>query len=358
MKRKRKRSIVLKVLLIIGALIGLQCLWLLLGPHVRAWQVERAIGRFEAGPSQARAESLVDALQTHRATAEQGGRILGLLCYPRLVMRESYPVGRPVAVALEPTYEVAFHQTVWEFVNVSITNGSTIRSGHFPDGPLLLQTEAGYPEPGTYPLEIRCRFAVGLERGRRPLDLGRHLGNVLYRVTSLVRTGRGKAWKPARTYGCNRTMRAEAVIVEPNESPAIRQLSDAQLDAKMRAAFTWRPRTYGSVARGSKPSEFYIRYSDLPAAMSLACFLRLEDGREIPYQGWRPPQLRARAGWSGRFHVGIHRFRFHKPGRYAAQLVLKPDLELAQGDPAIEAIWGGTLVHPFDLQIGNVDDEP
>jgi hypothetical protein len=352
MKRKRKRPILLKVLLVVAALIGLQCLWLLLSPHVRAWQVERAIGRFEAAPSQARAEILVDALQTHSATAEQGGRILGLLCYPRLVMRESYPVGRPVAVALEPTFEVGFHQTVWELVNVSITDGSTIRPDHFPDGPLLVQTDAGYPQPGTYPLEIRCRFGVGLERGRRPSEVGHYLRGLLSRVVSLGRIGAPGAWKPARTYECDRTMRAEAVIVEQNEADVIKQLCDAQLDTKMRAAITWWPLFDRSVTEGSRLSYFHIQYRDIPVAMSFACFLRLPDGREITYQGWHPDRFRARAGSSGSIHVHIQDFRFHESGRYAAEIVLKPDPELAWQDTAIAEIWGGTLEYPFTLQIG------
>ena len=345
MKRQRKRRILLKVLLVIVAIISLQCLWLLVAPHIRSWQAERAIAWFEADPSQARVEALITALEAHKATAEQGSRIVALLFRPKVVMRESYSVGRPVALALESPYEVEFQNAIWEQMDVSLADGSDIRSNRLPRAPLYLHT-TGYTEPGTYPLKLRWRYAVGLQRGKRSSPRGGKVRAALQWIRTVVRAATSAKWKPASTYECDLTIQADAHVVGAGEADEIALQSEPELDKVMRAAVIRSP---GRAASASALI-LSLHYRDIPLAMSFACSLRLADGREIPWRGWHADKLRARAGSSGVFRVSVGDFGYYTPGRDAGTIVLKPDPELACLDPAIDTIWGVTLEYPIIVE--------
>ena len=53
-----------------------------------------------------------------------------------------------------------------------------------------------------------------------------------------------------------------------------------------------------------------------------------------------------RAGSSGNFQVNPSNFPMETPGRQTGTLILVPDPNLAYTDPAIKAIWNGTLEFP------------
>ena len=95
-------------------------------------------------------------------------------------------------------------------------------------------------------------------------------------------------------------------------------------------------------------------------AVAFQAVLRLPDGREIlsPYRFGEP--LRARAGAAGEFSISIVDFVAREaagvrmpwvPGAYTGTLILRPDPDLAYDDPAIDAIWNGTLEFPIRFTV-------
>jgi hypothetical protein len=357
MQRKRIRPLTAG-LLICGSLIFLLCLWLRVGPYVHRIQVERAIRRFEARPSQAQAQSLADLLRNHKANEAQGARILALLYRPNVVLREAYSTGRPVTLVADSPFQLRFHRALWQQAEVSVNDQPRIRSTRFFEGPQFLQTPRNYMEPGTYPVAIHYKYSLGLEKGLPPSELGRLFQALLDRLGPLGKALALEGSRTARTYESDFTVSVEAIVVEQHQAPRIGQMSNPELDRKMRAAFRTRTRqtsTTVSTRTGAQRSITYpalhVQYDSLPIAVSFACTLQLSDGREIAHQGWYPERFRARAGSSDLIQVDIRDFRFHEPGHHTAKIVLKPDPELAYNDPTIDAIWNGTLEFPITFTI-------
>ena len=90
----------------------------------------------------------------------------------------------------------------------------------------------------------------------------------------------------------------------------------------------------------------------LPVAAAFELSLRLPDGRELPWGDGRQPQhIRLRSGDYGQFVVDVGCFGLTEPGDYAGTLVLRPDPDYAYEDPAIKAIWNGTLEFPISFSV-------
>lgn len=163
-------------------------------------------------------------------------------------------------------------------------------------------------------------------------------------------------WQSARTHECDFTMPSEVVVVGDDAAEKVELTSSAQLDQAMRAAFS--ARHIGMETGFSTPAgERWVRgstqvsYENLPLAAAFRTMLRLPDGQEIPQHGLWPRESSARAGSSGDFEADPSGFTVETPGRYRATLVLVPDLDLAYKDPAIKAIWNGTLEFPVSFVI-------
>jgi len=112
MRRRRVRPILWWVLVAVGMATGLQCFWLVVGPRVQSWRMEKALARFQASPSQARADEVVELLGIHAADAEQGRRVLRLLLQPNVAMRRTYAVGEPVGLNLERAFDLGFRDVL------------------------------------------------------------------------------------------------------------------------------------------------------------------------------------------------------------------------------------------------------
>jgi len=202
-----------------------------------------------------------------------------------------------------------------------------------------------YREAGTYPVEIRLQYALGIERAGRLRSL---LDSLLRRMGGTV----GPGWQPARSYDCDFTVRTEIVVAAPEEAETVELVSNPDLDRAVRKAFRMdNPDPNGAPATSALqqqiiPSGFHIPYQDLPIAVSFRCVRRLPDGREIPVPTWQPEQFRAPAGSSGLLFVDLQAGSRPGAGGALGTIVLKPDPELAYQDPTIKAIWNGSLEFP------------
>ena len=350
MRRRLIRPTLSWILIGVGIAVGLQCLWLMVGPRIRHWQVEKATARFEAKPSQARADELVGLICNHAADAEQGRRALHLLLQPNVVVRKAYAVGQPVGINLERAFDLGFRSVLWLDGTISVDGAPVLRGQDTPHqfrrAPMNLRVPRAFPQAGTYPLEIRFQYALGIERANR-------LWGLFAWLLRRVGVAPGAGWQPARTYDCDFTVRTEVVVAPQEEAETVELVANPDLDRAVRRAFLMDSPDANSASSPSAagpqmtPSVFYIHYRNLPIAVSFECVRRLPDGREIPFPGWYPEQFRAPAGSSGSFFVDLQLIRPSRGGESLGTIVLKPDRELAYRDPTIKAIWNGTLEFPI-----------
>ncbi len=175
------------------SLLGLTCLWILVGPSVRSWQVEREIGRFERNPSQARADSLVGLLEQHTATDEQGPRILTLLRRPMVTKRPAYPAGLPVVVSVEHPFDLDFRDTGTREEKIWVVGGGYLRetSGRRVTSErartlLVPAPLAPRAEPGTHQFTIQGTYSVEIPRDSAAANIGDRICGLLaaFRVSS------------------------------------------------------------------------------------------------------------------------------------------------------------------------------
>jgi hypothetical protein len=331
----------------------------------RYWQVERAIGRFEAGPSQARADVLVGMIDNGVPTDRQGERILELLLRPTLVTRRAYALGSHPVVGVELPFAAAFrHVSIIrneQFLREGKLARSSERSGHsiVKDTRRRWTLETAPERVGTYRVEVRQRYRLRLDRRERSWSWRPFSGPL---PRSLLPTKRTRRWrsKPLKQwdYACSVAAQTEVVIAESSEVEAVGLKTNPGLDEAMRAAFDGTAAAFEPVpppmrSAGHMPGGWlclHIVYRDLPVAVAFEPLLRLPDGREFPSMGHIGQRLMARTGSSGQLTVPFFTMT-GKPGSDAGNVVLRPDPSAAIGDPGIEAIWDAELTYPISFPV-------
>ncbi len=327
---------------------------------VHDWRVERAMARFRAAPSAQHAARLTQLLAERAVTPEQGAHILTLLLWPKIVTRTAYPVGQSVGISVERPFSLSiagcrieFQEQVWGGERLMDTSGQfTSTLYHIPE---ILNAWTQPAEPGIYHAEIHTRCRI-VNIAPRKLTLWERLSMGLRR-----RLGRPPVMRaPASggpTYECQFTVPFDVNIVEKDRAEQLELIADPQTDASMRGAIaietSERHGAYGTAAgrRGHRGSAS-IAYKTIPVAAAFELSLRLADGRELPAGPNRQPQrIRVRAGKSGAFVVNVGNFGITEPGEYSGTLVLRSDPNYAYEDPAIKAIWNGTLEFPISFVV-------
>ena len=352
--------------------------WLLVGagcaavpayvrPVVRSWQAERAIARFEAGPSQAGADRLLGLLTKERATAAQGSRILKLLLWPKVTTRPAYPDSETARVALEtpfrlniPNGRIEIQRGVWSGEKHWFNWPGRATSKLTPSAELLSPCP-GDMGPGIYHPEIhyQCQFT----KSRGGVSFWSRLRQRLGR--RFLRRSLGIA--PARfekTYDRHFTVPLTVRIAETGAAEKLQAVSNPRLDKTMRDAFATRPVQSHGVYFTSSGRRHCVRSTEivcqaLPVAIAFKLFLRLPDSHELPQGGAKGPQkIRLRADTSGRFVVQAGPFGLEQPGEYTGTLILRPAPDYAYEDPAIKTIWSGTLEFPISFTISKEPNSP
>ena len=338
----------------IGGFVGLLAILVLAGPSIRSWQMERAIARFEKRPSQGRADTLVELLQVHAATDEQGKRALALLLHPNIVTRKAYGPGHLVTISLERPFDLDLHKFLWSKDMIFI-NGlpATPRdsSDTLEHEASCLTVPISYTQPGTYPLELRIQCSMGIERASKGTTLLGYLHDALpWLVPDIA------MWRPSRTYDCDFTVSGQTIVIANGEVEKVGLTSSPELDQAMRAAFTARhiyveSEVSTSIGMRRVMGTTQIIYKDIPLAAAFTITVRLPDGRDVLQPGSWPNGFSARAGSSGEFTVYPSNFALDMPGRYKSMVVLVPNPNLAYRDAAIKNIWNGTLEFPISFAI-------
>ena len=332
----------------------------------RYLRVEWAIGRFEARPSQGRADVLVRLLEDNIATVKQGERMLELLLRPKVTTRASYPLGRCPMIALEPTFALRFQNAGLGGAEELLCNGTTVRhnrrrDGRGEEGRLLIGPSRAPEAAGPYRLEVRQERLL-YQYNLPPRWVWRPWAGPFPRC--LLPSRQMPVWsfesQPRCDYSCSIAVTAEIVMAEESEAERVELVSNPRLDEDMHAAL----RCSVSSSTGNARSEalgtrgnagwVQITYQDLPAALGFKSVLILSDGREIRGRKW----FYARVGSAGQFTVSPADFVITEAGSYTGSLVLRADPEVVYWDATIKTIWDGTLEFPVSFEFSPGLSEP
>jgi len=329
----------------------------------RYWQVERAIGQFDAGPSQGQANVLAGLIDNGVPTAKQGERALELLLTPELIKRRAYALGSCPVIGVELPFAVPFrHVTIArreQFVRNGKLQRCTEGSGRNIDKDMRRRWILD-PAPeriGAEFVELRQRYRLRLDHLEARWSWHPFSGPF---PQSLLPTKRTRGWrsKPLKQwdYACSVAAQTEVVIAESSEVETVALKTNPGLDEAMWAAFDGTAAAFERVPQPMRSASanhmsggwlcLHLVYRDLPVAVAFEPLLRLPDGREFPSMGHIGQRLVARTGSSGQLTVPFM-IMTGKPGSDAGAVVLRADPNAAHGDPGIEAIWDGTLEIPI-----------
>lgn len=319
---------------------------------VHDWRVDRAMARFRAAPSSQHAARLTQLLAEGSVRRGQGERILTLLLQPKIVTRTAYAVGQPVGISVERPASLSiagnrieFKEEAWAGERPMRRRGpSTGTSDNFPE----IFMARGLPsEPGVYHGEIRTTCKIINTAIRKPT-----LWDRIYATLRRPRAARAPV-SVEPTYECRFAVPFDLNVVEGDRAERLERIADPQTDGTMRMAIATltseQHGVYGTAPgrRGYRGCT-YLTFKTLPLAVAFELSLRLTDDRELPAAANSQRQhLRVRAGTSGIFPVNVGNFGITEPGEYAGTLVLRSDPNYAYEDPAIKALWNGTLEFPI-----------
>lgn len=156
MWRKQVQLWILRFVLGI-TLAGVVFAFLLVRTKLQQSRVESAIASFESNPSQEMADKLVALLNRWVPDGNQGTRILTLLLWPKVTIRPSYPVGKPVSVTVEQPFQlsfggadVVFTQHAEQCQNHLMLTGKRRRERTVTTAPETFTVHRSPREPGTY----------------------------------------------------------------------------------------------------------------------------------------------------------------------------------------------------------------
>jgi len=364
MEHRDIRTTTAWLLMGVGLLAGTAALIPLVEREMHRRQVEAAIARFEADPSQSTAEELTLLLANRVPTSGQGERILRLVLNPTVTTRSAYPADRVPTVSIEwqslPHRNGAFQPDwylTWEFSvrleGQEAPSENTVRADILGYNPLLLRC-------GTQPL------AIGAHHGHVCIDYAlayyEWYAPVWTRLKYLLRGHRLNGGMPreAKSYKARLEIPVELVVVEAADAEQVALVSDPKVGEAVRQSFAYlRQDDYpfaSSPRRITYNGVTVLKWTNVPIAVAFEPVLRLSDGRELLHPSRRVTDVgrfRTRAG--GSLHLYCTPFLTESmpaaPGQYEATIVLRPDLNLAYDDPAIKAMWNGTLEFPISFSL-------
>ena len=371
MKRRCIRRGMWWFLIGVGLLIGAVAVIPPLGREAQRRQVEAAIARFEADPSQYTAEELALLLANSVPTSGQGERILRLVLNPTVTTRSAYPADRVPTVGIEWRFLLDSDLASWHDMYLTWKFSVRLEGQEAPTEHTMRVDILSYD-----PLLLRC--------GTRPLAIGAHNGQVcidyaltryeMYapvwmRLKSLLRGRRlvGGTLRDVGSYKARFEIPVEIVVVEAADAEQVALVSNPKLDEAVRQSFTCRRQDGYPFAGAPRPVAYNgvtaLTWKNVPIAVAFEPVLRFSDGREVLHLSHHVRgvgRFSTRAGGSGALSCPpfMTHFPLEVPGHYDATIVLKPDPNLAYDDPAIKAIWNGTLEFPISFSFTVDANEP
>jgi len=326
------------IVLLVAVLVT-ACYFVALRPMLQRARIQELVYRHQTNPDPETAKLLANLLDRRRFGKEEGNRVLEMLFTPLLAVRTSYPVGKRAYVSLQYPHPLRFVHVRFCTARHRFVCGEEQGSSFsgFANG-IMTQPEhiALEPpkEPGIYGATVELRVAV-FPKEARPGD---------------------RPWeelKATAAYHCVVRMPFNLRIVPPEDAERPTRVSDPDLDARMRAAFTWTNRPLGGYGYSTDQAEVKARplwvlgFAPLAENVAFRVTFRGADGSQRLLRG---SFCRARAGERGLYHVDLAVLGLG-PGNYQGTFLFEPDVEIAYQDAAIKAIWGGTLEFPASIRV-------
>ena len=365
MRRRQVRRQTWWLLIALAITAALAVIILSARREVRRRRVEAVIARFQASPSQSAADELGLLLAAGIPTCRQGERILSLVLSPTVTTRHAYPAHKVPTINIESPFRLAPPRT----------NGRYFTQGKLKSRIQMEGQETTREPGGTYEGLAYGRRFVGCETP--PLAVGTHRGQiridctftryrlhapVLMRLKSLLH-GRwlvGGTFREAGSYKAHFEIPVEIAVAEAADAERVVLLSDPRLEEAVRQSFTCRHQQGYPFKGAARPVAYdgvtVLTWKDAPVALAFEPVLRLPDGREILHPLRDVISLgrfRTRPDGSGVLYCMrlMTQLAVTVPGEYEATIVVKPDPNFAYEDPAIKAIWGGTLEFPISFSV-------
>ena len=329
------------IVLLVAVLVT-ACYFVALRPMLQHARIQELVYRHQTNPDPQTAKLLANLLDRRRFGKEEGNRVLEMLFTPQLAVRRSYPVGKRAYVSTKYPYPLHFarvrfftarHQFVCDEEqggsSGGLGNGITTQPKHIALEPPK--------EPGIYGAIVELRVAVFPEEAR-PGD---------------------RPWqelKATAAYHCLVRMPFNLRIVPPEDAERPTRVSGPDLDARMRAAFTWTSDPFGGYGystgqAGVKARPLWaLHFAPLAKNIAFRITFRGADGFQKSLRGSYGSYCRARAGARGSCHVDLCKLGLG-PGNYKGTFVFEPDEKIAYQDAAIKTIWGGTLAFPASIRV-------
>ncbi|MDD4891189.1 MAG: hypothetical protein PHU85_14805 [Phycisphaerae bacterium] len=291
----------------------------------QAYQVERWLRAFETNRDKETGQKLAHLLDEQRVSEADGNRILAVLAEARVEVRKSYRVGTAPMVSvtpLSPGLGVNNLQVSYEPAQMF----GNVNRGHtrFNDSRWIGGSGANIdwvnlrdkaPKPGKIDLVMSLRTKLKDRASQR----------VIYRYTQDVPVS--------------------FEMVPAGQEEKVQLVSSPELDERMRKCFSIK--FDGTSGGGQFEYKCWsVQYTSLPENIGFRVIFRHEDGREV--ETWSTTR-RTKNTWDciPVFWPAV----IKSAGKYRGHIILRSDLQAAQGDPGIKQIWGGQMEFPCEFDV-------
>jgi len=348
------------------------------------------IEAYERHPSGETTNAVVETMAEGRFSRRDGNRALKLLVTPRVTARPTHRTDRDVSLLIEHPYCPEKLRLDSGTLMVGDAENKLVFGARpclpFRRGPghsslssssdLIARASVRLPE-GRHDARIVLSYAFRYRTRERKLkvDWGpvRKLMNIPMPDISWPKRVRRKS------YTCDVTLPLTLEVRPPAFAPDVALRRDEALDAKMKECIT--ARVYPDAAN-VQPSHVVesgewrwavalhgISIRALPESVAFRVYCIDEHGQRRPLPSFYgiscavpilnpdPITIILRAHEQADLRIDpilfneTFRETCESEGRHRLTLVLEPDPEAAWRDPAVEAIWGGSIELPFDVWV-------
>ncbi len=369
-KKYRKRGWLLRkvalggvVLIVLVALLA----------YVLQWGIERRamklIREYKTKPSQALADELTRLLDNQSLSTETGNKALETLLTPVVHQRESYRAGHSAHFIHEWPYRLPIERMGIAQKDFSIHENRTSGGGSSSGPANSFDRNKRY-------LAISPRSATPCIRSEThfytfsmiPFDYSSGWGwpskrRFPYNLLPYHYSSTKGPINRNPVYECKITIPMRVNFVDEKEVDAITLVSNSQLDAEMKSAFSIK---HVSQSSGEYPSPSgrkkckgmsQVMISKLPENFAYSMAFTDPDGKEISAEGYTYYPRVKRKDIPGQISITAHQFILEATGSYSGKLILRTDIEEAYKEPDIQQIWDGVIELPISFEVYDATKE-
>jgi hypothetical protein len=345
----------------IGLIIVIASYVQFVAPYIRQKQINALLARYYKDPSDETARGLISLLDDQIATQEEGTRILEAIFIPKLTVRKSYCVGRPVYFSLKRAAFLHFrHMMVDVKETVDYGNnsyGGTGGGNNFDAKPLILSLLQVPSSAGTYQVTVRYQYKLTPE-GECTSWTWPSPAPFPWNLLPISNTHSWRDKNDRPMYACDFEIPVRLNVAMEDKAETVKLVSNPDLDLEIKKVFKaqssqWQYGYSTSDGRRECTGGIDLYYSDLPLDVAFTVSFVDGDGKEILLTTHDRQAVRGRRSTAGILKLPFDELHLEKLGAHNGVIVLNPSIESAYYDPEIREIWGGTLRFPAMITVGN-----